>query len=143
MAQDLSSLFSKAKRKTPDLDLTPEASEVVARDFNLFYKPEVEPVDPSVGIFLKSLDDFVNQAGTKLVMAGEKKEKDILLEFCKEHQKINSVDFYICGHRHQPIDLKINNTFRYINLGDWINNNSYAVFEDNNINLKFFHQENK
>ena len=77
MAQDLSSLFSKAKRKTPDLDLAPEASEVVARDFNLFYKVEEEPVDPSVGIFLKSLDDFVNQAGTKMVMASEKKQKDI------------------------------------------------------------------
>ena len=77
MAQDLSSLFSKAKRKTPDLDLTPEAPEVVSRDFNLFYKPEEEPVDPTVGIFLKSLDDFVNQAGTKMVMASEKKEKDI------------------------------------------------------------------
>ena len=77
MAQDLSSLFSKGKRKTPDLDLTPEASQVVARDFNLFYKPEEEPVDPTVGIFLKSLDDFVNQAGTKMVMAGEKKLKDV------------------------------------------------------------------
>ena len=77
MAKDLSSLFSKGKRKTPDLDLTPEASQVVARDFNLFYRPEEEQVDPTVGIFLKSLDDFVNQAGTKMVMAGEKKEKDI------------------------------------------------------------------
>ena len=77
MAKDLSSLFSKAKRKTPDLDLTPEASQVVARDFNLFYKPQEEPVDPTIGIFLKSLDSFVNQAGTKMVMAGEKKEKDI------------------------------------------------------------------
>ena len=77
MAQDLSSLFSKAKRKTPDLDLAPEASQVVARDFNLFYKAEEEPVDPTVGIFLKSLDDFVNQAGTKMVMAGEKKLKDV------------------------------------------------------------------
>ena len=77
MAQDLSSLFSKAKRKTPDLDLTPEASQVVARDFNLFYKAEEEPVDPTVGIFLKSLDDFVNQAGTKMVIAGEKKEKEV------------------------------------------------------------------
>jgi hypothetical protein len=77
MAKDLNSLFSSNKRKTPELDLTPEAPQVVARDFNLFYKSEEAPVDPTIGVFLKSLDNFVNQAGTKMVMAKEKKLKDV------------------------------------------------------------------
>ena len=30
-------------------------------------------------------------------------------------------DFFIFGHRHFPIDFKLNDNSRYINLGDWIN----------------------
>ena len=28
--------------------------------------------------------------------------------------------FFIFGHRHLPLDVKLNNSSRYINLGDWI-----------------------
>ena len=34
-----------AKEEHLNLNLTPELPEVVSQDFNLFYKPEVAPVD--------------------------------------------------------------------------------------------------
>ena len=44
----------------------------------------------------------------------------------------------IFGHRHLPIDFKLNEKSRYINLGDWIKYFSYAVFDGENTELKYY-----
>jgi len=64
-------------RKTPQLDLTPELPDVVSRDFNLFYKPEVEPEIAGMKEFTASLDNFVNGAGASMVIASTVKEKKV------------------------------------------------------------------
>lgn len=46
-------------------------------------------------------------------------------------------DFLIFGHRHLPLDIQLGNS-RYINLGEWINFNSYAVFDGENLELRYF-----
>ena len=53
-----------ARERKTDIGLKPEESQVVARDFNLFYKPDEMTVDPAVDTFVKSLDSFVKGAGT-------------------------------------------------------------------------------
>ncbi|MDP2413373.1 UDP-2,3-diacylglucosamine diphosphatase [Daejeonella sp.] len=55
--------------------------------------------------------------------------KDLLL---KEHY-----DFLIFGHRHLPLDVQLGDS-RYINLGEWMNFNSYAVFDGENLELRYF-----
>ena len=52
------------RRTTPELNLQKELPQVLSTDFNLFYKPDVAPVDKSVDAFTKSLDAFVSGAGT-------------------------------------------------------------------------------
>ena len=64
-----------SKRREVRLDLEPELTQVVARDFNLFYTPPQKPLDPSIETFVQSINNFVNQAGTKMAIAGEKKLK--------------------------------------------------------------------
>ncbi|MEJ7693994.1 UDP-2,3-diacylglucosamine diphosphatase [Daejeonella sp.] len=49
-------------------------------------------------------------------------------------------DFLIFGHRHLPLNLKLGES-RYINLGEWLSFNSYAVFDGENLELKYFEQE--
>ncbi len=66
-----------ARERKTDIGLKPEESQVVARDFNLFYKPDEMTVDPAVDTFVKSLDSFVKGAGTKGVLLAEKKEKEL------------------------------------------------------------------
>ena len=61
--------------EAPKLNLTPELPEVRSRDFNLFYKPAPAPIDKSVEVFTKSLDNFVNNAGSALVIQAEEKVK--------------------------------------------------------------------
>ena len=64
------------RRTTPELNLQKELPQVLSTDFNLFYKPDVAPVDPSVEAFTKSLDAFVKGAGTDLTILKEVKEKE-------------------------------------------------------------------
>ena len=49
----------------------------------------------------------------------------------KEHY-----DYFIFGHRHLPLTVKLNDDAEYINLGDWITHFTYAVFDGNTVELK-------
>jgi len=65
-------------------------------------------------------------------------EKEWLIAFAKEELKKQHIDFFIFGHRHLPIEYKLNEQSLYINLGDWIRYNSYAVFENGAISLNYY-----
>jgi len=63
-------------------------------------------------------------------------EKEWLLIYSKEILEKEHFDYFIFGHRHYPLDYKLNNNSRYINLGDWIRNFTYAEFNGNELHLK-------
>ena len=62
-------------------------------------------------------------------------DKEWLILYTKEKAKTMAVDYFIFGHRHYAIDLKISDKSRYINLGDWIRLNTYAVFDGTDLQL--------
>jgi UDP-2,3-diacylglucosamine hydrolase len=62
-------------------------------------------------------------------------DKEWLILYTKEKAKTMAVDYFIFGHRHYAIDLKISDKSRYINLGDWIRLNTYAVFDGKDLQL--------
>jgi UDP-2,3-diacylglucosamine hydrolase len=71
------------------------------------------------------------------VFHGEEKEQLIL--YCKDFVKQdNSIDYFIFGHRHLPLEIKINDKATYINLGEWIRHNTYAVFDGDKLEMKKF-----
>jgi UDP-2,3-diacylglucosamine hydrolase len=65
-------------------------------------------------------------------------EKEWLVIHSKELLEKKHYDYLIFGHRHLPLDIKINGKSRYINLGDWIRYNSYGEFDGNEFYLKYF-----
>ena len=65
-------------------------------------------------------------------------EKEWLSQFCKEKMKSIDVDFFVFGHRHLPLQVELDETTKYINLGDWINYNSYGVFDGEKLELKYY-----
>ena len=65
-------------------------------------------------------------------------EREWLITYCKEVLQQKHYDFFIFGHRHLPIDFTLKENSRYINLGDWIRYNSYAVFDGENLELKYY-----
>lgn len=66
------------------------------------------------------------------------KENEWLAIFAKDYLKKEHIDYFIFGHRHLPLEIKLNEKSTYINLGEWIKYNSYAVFDGNELILKYF-----
>lgn len=64
-------------------------------------------------------------------------EKEHLAQFVKRHDREEHHDAYLFGHRHLPLDLKVDNT-RYINLGEWIHHGTYAAFDGKILSLEKF-----
>ncbi len=65
-------------------------------------------------------------------------DNEWLLLYAKEILKTEHIDYFIFGHRHIVLDYPIGNGSRYINLGDWIRYNSYAVFDGTTLEVKYF-----
>ncbi len=57
------------------------------------------------------------------------------LDILKENKDI---DYFVFGHRHLPLDIRLNEKTRFIILGDWLTNFSYAVFDGNELELKYY-----
>ena len=69
-------------------------------------------------------------------------ENEWLLIYANRKLDEIAADFFVFGHRHVPIDHTLKNgKSRYINLGEWMNFNSYAVFDGQDLEIKFFENE--
>lgn len=68
----------------------------------------------------------------------EGEEGEFLWTYCNKVESRQHYDFYIFGHRHLPLELNIGNNSRYINLGEWVTFNSYAVYDGKEVVLKTF-----
>lgn len=73
---------------------------------------------------------------TKEVFLGENNEW--LAVYSKQILQKEHFDYFIFGHRHLPLDLDLGNGARYVNLGEWLQYNSYAVFDGNSLRLAYF-----
>ena len=61
-----------------------------------------------------------------------------LLQYAKRKLTTAHYDYFIFGHRHLPLDMEVTAQSRYINLGDWLNYDSYAVMENGICSLKYY-----
>lgn len=65
-------------------------------------------------------------------------DQEWLVQYCKKLQEKDSFDYMIFGHRHLPLDMIIDGKGRYINLGEWINHNTFAVFDGSDMKLSAY-----
>lgn len=75
------------------------------------------------------------------VFLGE--DKEWLAIYCKEMLEKQHYDYFIFGHRHLPLNLSLNDTSRYVNLGDWIQYFTYGVFDGESMHLKSYTKPNE
>ncbi len=55
----------------------------------------------------------------------------------RKSAQIPQIDYFIFGHRHLPLDMPLNNgRSRYLNLGEWLNYDTYAVFDGQELHLR-------
>ncbi len=91
---------------------------------------------PNIGIGLANY--FSSKSREKTGTSDEHflgEDKEWLIQFCRATLQQNYFDYFIFGHRHYPLVLKLNEKSSYINLGDWIKNFTYASFNGNTVEL--------
>jgi UDP-2,3-diacylglucosamine hydrolase len=59
-----------------------------------------------------------------------------LVMFSKKVLEKEHIDFFVFGHRHIPFQVKLGDNTVFTNLGDWLFNFSYAVFDGETMELK-------
>jgi UDP-2,3-diacylglucosamine hydrolase len=70
-------------------------------------------------------------------------DEEMLAQYSRELLQVNFFHYFIFGHRHTPIDYKLTNESRYINLGDWIKHFSYAYFDGDDMHLEYYSRSSK
>ena len=63
-------------------------------------------------------------------------DNEWLVQYCKRKLEQQHRDYFVFGHRHLPMEIDLNDTSRYINLGDWIQYYTYGVFDGKTFDLK-------
>ncbi len=65
-------------------------------------------------------------------------DNEWLAVYCKRKLEDKHRDYFVFGHRHLPLEIDLNETSKYINLGDWIQYYTYGVFDGENFELKTY-----
>ena len=94
-----------------------------------FFKWLFRWLHPDIGVRLGHYFSVKN----KLISGDEDaqflgEENEWLALYCKRKLTEKHYDFFIFGHRHLPLEIELNSTSKYINLGDWIQYFTYGEF---------------
>lgn len=101
-----------------------------------------ERLHPNFGLWLMRFSSGSSRKAHPADTSFNGPEKERLAHFCNTHLDKGYFDYFVFGHRHLPIDYTLKNgKSRYINLGEWLNYNSYAVFDGQNMEVNFFENE--
>lgn len=65
-------------------------------------------------------------------------DKEWLVQYAKRKLEECHYDYFVFGHRHLPLDIDLDESSRYVNLGDWITYFTYAVFDGDKLSLEKF-----
>jgi UDP-2,3-diacylglucosamine hydrolase len=67
-----------------------------------------------------------------------KGDDEWLWAYCQQVEKNKHFDYYVFGHRHLPLDLPVGKKSRYYNLGEWVHQSTYGVFDGKKFEIKAF-----
>ena len=86
---------------------------------------------PNFGIWLaNSSSRYSRKKGVESDKVFLGAEEEWLAIYSNEIAEKEDFDYFIFGHRHLPMEIELKNGGTYINLGDWINNYTYASFDE-------------
>ena len=102
-----------------------------------FFKWLFRWLHPDIGVKLGHYFSVKN----KLISGDEDakflgEEDEWLVQYCKRKLASKHYDYFVFGHRHLPLEIKLQENSTYINLGDWIQYFTYGVFNKNKLHLK-------
>jgi UDP-2,3-diacylglucosamine hydrolase len=69
-------------------------------------------------------------------------DKEYNIQFAKKYIQTQHVDYFVFGHRHIPMDIRLAENSKLFNLGEWIYSYTYGVFDGSKMSLLSFRDEN-
>ncbi len=68
-------------------------------------------------------------------------DKEFLAQWAKQKLEETHYDFFVFGHRHLPLEIKIGENSTYYNLGEWFKRFTYGVYDGDTFKLQYFEKE--
>lgn len=96
-------------------------------------------VHPDIGVRIAqhlSVKNKLISGDDDHVFLGE--DNEWLATYARRKLETAHYNYFIFGHRHLPMEIKVGENSTYFNLGDWINHYTYGVFDGENFELKEF-----
>lgn len=106
---------------------------------NKFCQWSFARLHPNFGIWLAEKSSKTSRAKTGSTdekFLGE--ENEWLVQYCKEKLTEQHYDYFIFGHRHLPLEIKVGENSIYFNLGEWINYNTYVEVSEDKVEMKTY-----
>ena len=104
---------------------------------NSFFQWCFRWIHPDIGVKLgKYLSNSNKLLSANKALEFNGNEEEWLTKYCRSKLQQKHYDFFVFGHRHIPLEVELNGNSKYINLGDWITQFTYAVFDGNQASLK-------
>lgn len=92
---------------------------------------------PNFGIWLANKSSGYSRSTTgdhDRIFLGE--DNEWLVGYTRDVLKREHFDYFIFGHRHLPLEIKLNDRSVYMNLGDWLKDYTYGVFDGEKLTLE-------
>ncbi len=106
---------------------------------NYFFQRLFAFFHPNIGIGIANWFSARSKKHTfaeDAVYYGDSKEH--LMLYAKQFLTHTHVDYFVFGHRHLPMIRPVGENSNYVNLGDWMVYNTYAVFDGNELVIKTY-----
>jgi UDP-2,3-diacylglucosamine hydrolase len=94
--------------------------------------------DTGVGIASWLSKQGPKHTGEELEREFKDPDKEFLVQYAQARLKTEHIDYFIFGHRHIAIEFPLPGNSLYVNLGDWLQYDSYAVFDGKELQLKYY-----
>lgn len=115
---------------------------ILAMYRNYFFQRLFAFFHPSIGIGLANWFSHKSKQKTFDGNFNFYGESEFLIQHCRSLQKQgNEANYFVFGHRHLPMVFDLGSKQKYVNLGDWIGFNTYAVFDGTELKLETFEKK--
>lgn len=91
---------------------------------------------PSIGLGIGHKWSLSSRLGKGITKEYLGEDKEDLMRYAKSILKNESIDYFIFGHRHLAMTIKMTPQTEIIFLGDWIKNGSYAEWDGKELTFR-------
>jgi len=92
-----------------------------------------------MGLYFSNKSRLANSSKEGKEETFSKPENEMLVQYAeKKAGEYPEVDYFVFGHRHMPLQLKVTEKAEVVILGDWITHFSYGIFENGKMRIEYF-----